>query len=120
MNTEQIHNLTLIAASATAKKTPVILDFQERPSSRPLHQDSVVQLGYAVKLAMAGDTGSLDERIESARLERTGVTMVEKNGCMEYVEGSEPTVGDLEAAHIGDASIMITAADENAEIEIYA
>lgn len=120
MNTNDILALTLTAASTTHKKTPVILDYQEAPSAKPLHEDSVVQLGYAVRMPQAGDTGFLDEKIEAERLKRTGVEMVEVNGGLDYVAGSEPTVGDLVNAHWGDAYLRITAAPENAEIEIHA
>ncbi len=120
MKTNDILALTLEAASTTHKKTPVVIDYQERPSAKPLHEDSIVQLGYAVRMPQLGDTGSLDEKIEAARLKRTGVEMVEINGSLDYVDGSEPTVGDLVNAHWGDAHLRITEAPENAEIEIYA
>lgn len=121
MNTSSILALTLTEAATTHKKVAVVIDYQEAQSRKPLHTDSVVQLGYAVRMPQIGDTGSLSERIESARLARTGVEMVEDtNGCLAYAAGSEPTVGDLVDAHNRDASLQITEAPEGAEIEIYA
>lgn len=120
MKTKDILALTLDAASTAHKKTPVVIDYQERPSSKALHEDSVVQLGYAVRMPQLGDTGFLAEKIEAKRLERTGVEMIEVNDSLDYVPGTEPTVGDLVNAHWGDAHLQITEAPENAEIEIFA
>lgn len=120
MKTNDILALTLDAASTTHKKTPVVLEYRERPSAKKMHADTVVQLGYAVRMPQLGDKGELSEKIETARMTRTGIEMIEVNDSLDYAPDSEPTVGDLVNAHCGDAFLRITEAPENADIEIYA